>query len=75
MPKYTAVYTAHEEHGSPIFDAFSSVEYIEGETLDAAIEKHVESLKARNIGDIVGEVILLEGHVRQVEEETDDENY
>lgn len=73
MPKYTAVYTAHEEHGSPIFDAFSKVDYIEGDTLDAAISNHVQLLKARNISDIVGEVILLEGHVKQVEEETDDE--
>jgi len=72
MNKYTVVYTAHEENAvSLIFDAISRVEYIEGETLDDAIDKHIDSLNARKISDIVGEPIFLEGHIKQVEEETD----
>lgn len=68
MPKYTVVYTAHHKDGSPIFDAFSKVDYIEGDTYDDAIDKHVQSLYVRKIHDIVGTPIIFEGHIEEVED-------
>ena len=88
MTKYTIVYTAlppdevewHESNPytkceKAIFngDVFSKAEHIEGNTLDDAIKKHIESLKNRNIHELIGDVIILEGHVREIKEEIEDD--
>ena len=67
MNKYTAVYTAYGRYDSPMDDPVSRVEYIQGETLDDAIEGHLEHMKAWAIHDIEGQVIILEGHVKQLD--------
>ena len=87
MSKYTIVYTAlppdeEEWHESnpytkcerAIFngDVFSKAEHIEVNTLDDAIKNHVGSLKDRNIQELIGDVIILEGHVREIKEEEDE---
>ena len=88
MSKYTIVYTAlppderewHEinpytQLEQAIFkdELFSKAEHIEGDTLDDAIKKHTESLEARNIDWLIGDVIILEGHVREIKEEEADD--
>ena len=68
MNKYTVVYTAYgryDTHGMDI--PVSRVEYIQGETLDDAIDGHMEHMKAWAIHDIEGQVVFLEGHVKQVD--------
>jgi len=67
MNKYTVVYTAHGRYDSPIDDPVSRVEYIQGETLDDAIDGHIAHMKGWGIRDIIGEVVFLEGHVRQID--------
>jgi hypothetical protein len=67
MNKYTAVYTAHDRYDTPMDGPTSRVEYIQGETLDDAIEGHMKHMKAWAIHDIVGDVVLLEGHVKQID--------
>ncbi len=67
MNKYTVVYTASGRYDSPLDDPVSRVEYIQGETIDDAIDGHIAHMKAWAIRDIVGEVVILEGHVRQID--------
>lgn len=67
MNKYTAVYTAYGRYDSLIDDPLSRVEYIQGETIDDAITGHAAHMKAWAIHDIVGEVVILEGHVKQLD--------
>lgn len=67
MNKYTAVYTAYDRYDSPIDDPVSRVEYIQGETIDDAIDGHLAHMKAWAIHGIEGQVVILEGHVRQVD--------
>jgi len=67
MNKYTVVYTAHGRYDSHFDDPTSRVEYIQGETLDDAINEHIKHMKAWAIHDIEGEVVVLEGHVKQVD--------
>ena len=67
MNKYTVVYTAHDRYDNYFDTPTSRVEYIQGETLDDAIDGHMEHMKAWAIHDIEGQVIVLEGHVKQVD--------
>ena len=66
MKKYTAVYVANGRYDSPIDEPVTRVEYIQGETLDDAIEGHIKHMKGYAIHDIRGEVAVFEGHVNQV---------
>ena len=67
MKKYTVVYTAYDRYDSHFDTPTSRVEYIQGETLDDAIDGHMEHMKAWAIHDIEGQVVFLEGHVKQVD--------
>jgi|TARA_R110000744_G_scaffold10240_1_gene31962 predicted RNA-binding protein len=69
MNKYTVVYTASSRYDQPLWDAESRVDYIQGKTLEEAIDGHIEYMKSSAIEDIVGEVIIFEGHVKQVDME------
>jgi hypothetical protein len=65
--KYTVVYTANDRYDSQIDYPTSRVEYIQGETLDKAIDEHLKHMKSWAIHNIHGEVIFLEGHIKQVD--------
>ena len=66
--KYTVVYTANDRYDNPNIDyPTSRVEYIQGETLDKAIDEHLKHMKRWAIHNIHGEVIFLEGHIKQVD--------
>ena len=65
--KYTVVYTANDRYDSPIDEPTSRVEYIQGETLDIAIDEHIKHMKSWAIQGVIGEVIYLEGHIKQVD--------
>ena len=66
--KYTVVYTANDRYDNPNIDyPTSRVEYIQGETLDEAIDEHLKHMKRWAINNIHGEVIFLEGHIKQVD--------
>ena len=65
--KYTVVYTANGRYDSPMDYPTSRVEYIQGETLDIAIDEHFKHMKRWAIRDIHGEVVFLEGHVKQID--------
>tara|TARA_R100001440_G_scaffold20440_1_gene34120 strand:- start:152 stop:469 length:318 start_codon:yes stop_codon:yes gene_type:complete len=66
--KYTVVYTANDRYDNPNIDyPTSRVEYIQGETLDEAIDEHLKHMKSWAIHNIHGEVIFLEGHIKQVD--------
>ena len=65
--KYTVVYTANDRYDSQIDYPTSRVEYIQGETLDKAIDEHLKHMKRWAIHNIHGEVIFLEGHIKQVD--------
>ena len=67
MKKYTVVYTAYDRYATPMDDPVSRVEYIQGETLDDAIDGHIQHMKGWGIHDIEGQVVVLEGHVKQVD--------
>jgi len=67
MNKYTVVYTAFGRYDSPIDEPTSRVEYIQGETLDDAIDGHIKHMKSWGIRDIVGQAVVLEGHIKQVD--------
>ena len=67
MNKYTVVYTANDRYDSQIDYPTSRVEYIQGETLDEAIDEHIKHMKRWAIRPIHGEVIFLEGHIKQVD--------
>jgi 23S rRNA U2552 (ribose-2'-O)-methylase RlmE/FtsJ len=67
MNKYTVVYTANDRYDSQIDYPTSRVEYIQGETLDKAIDQHIKHMKGWAIHNIHGEVIFLEGHIKQVD--------
>tara|TARA_E500000318_G_scaffold13459_1_gene12657 strand:- start:873 stop:1196 length:324 start_codon:yes stop_codon:yes gene_type:complete len=67
MKKYTVVYVANGRYDSPIDDPITRVEYIQGETLDDAIEGHIKYMKDWAIHDIVGEVAMFEGHIKQID--------
>ena len=65
--KYTVVYTANNRYDSQIDCPTSRVEYIQGETLDKAIDEHLKHMKRWAIHNIHGEVIFLEGHIKQID--------
>jgi hypothetical protein len=67
MNKYTVVYTAYGRYDTQMDEPTSRVEYIQGETLDKAIEGHIKHMKKWAIRDIIGEVVFLKGHVEQVD--------
>ena len=50
-----------------LFYSIIVVEYIQGETLDKAIDEHLKHMKRWAIHNIHGEVIFLEGHIKQVD--------
>lgn len=66
MKKYTVVYVANGRYDTSIDDPITRVEYIQGETVVDAIKGHVEHMKSWAIRDIVGEVAMFEGHVKQI---------
>ena len=67
MNKYTVVYTASSRYDQPLWDAESRVDYIQGKTLEEAIDGHIKYMKGWAIHDIVGEVVYLQGHVKQID--------
>jgi len=67
MEKYTAIYVANGRYDSVIDEPRSRVEYIQGKDLDDAIEKHAKHMKSWAIQDIRGEVVIIKGHVEQVD--------
>ena len=54
IKKYTVVYTANDRYDSPIDYPTSRVEYIQGETLDEAIDEHIKHMKRWAIRPIHG---------------------
>lgn len=67
MKKYTVVYVANGRYDSHIDDPITRVEYIQGETIEDAIKGHIEHMKGYAIRDIVGEVAMFEGHIKQMD--------
>ena len=67
MNKYTVVYTANDRYDSQIDYPTSRVEYIQGSSLDIAIDNHFKHMKSWGIRDIHGEVVLLKGHIKQID--------
>ena len=67
MNKYTVVYTAYGRYDSSLSDPVSRTEYIQGNTLDEAIDGHIKYMKGWAIKDIVGEVVYLQGHIKQID--------
>ncbi len=67
MNKYTVIYTANGRYDSPHDEPISRVDYIQGKTIDEAIDGHIKHLKGYAIRDNVGEPVFLEGHIRQVD--------
>ena len=67
MKKYTVVYVANGRYDSNIDEPISRVEYIQGNTLNEAIDEHIKHMKDWAIHDIRGEVVYFEGHIKQVD--------
>ena len=65
MNKYTVVYVAHGRYDSVLDEPRTRVEYVQGNTLEEAIDAHIEHMKGWAIHDIIGEVVYLDGHVKQ----------
>ena len=67
MNKYTVVYVANGRYDSPLDEPTTRVEYIQGNTLDEAIDSHIKYMKGWAIRDIQGEVVYFAGHIKQVD--------
>ena len=67
MNKYTVVYVANGRYDTVLDDPITRVEYIQGDTLDKAIDEHLKHMKSWKIHSIRGQVAFFEGHVKQVD--------
>ncbi len=67
MNKYTVVYVANSRYPVPYKHLITRVEYIQGETLEKAIDEHIKYMKGWAIHGIRGEVAYLEGHIKQLD--------
>ena len=65
MNKYTVVYVANSRYDSVLDDPITRVEYVQGNTLEEVIDAHIKYMKGWAIHGIRGEVVYLDGHVKQ----------
>ena len=65
MNKYTVVYVAHGRYDSVLDEPTTRVEYVQGNTLEDVIDAHIKHMKGWAIHDIIGEVVYLDGHIKQ----------
>jgi len=67
MEKYTAIYVAYGRYDTPMDEPRTHVDYIQGEDLDDAIQGHMKYMDSWAIRDVQGEVVIIKGHVEQVD--------